>query len=560
MTMTSLAILGKLLEDSAILFVCLFLLSRLRLFRRLFQKEQYSRNDYLIIAAVFAGIAVIANYSGLRVDGSLANVRTVTIVTSGMLFGPGIGITTGLIAGLHRYAIDLGGATAMPCLLSSILAGIVAGFVGKYARRPWQWFLGILVGMLAEVVTMVLIFFLTAPHTLGIGIIRQIGWPMILSQVSIGLLIMLIQRIEDDKERVAAFQSQLALTIARETLPYFHEVTATAMERVCQIIRQHIGAAAVAMTEGDALLAYDGLDKEKHALGSVLSPDETVRAVAGKEIVLCNQYGVKRSGPFQSVIVIPLKVHTKVMGTLHIYYTCNHGITYSTQVLAEGLCQLMSTQLEVAELHALEEMAHRSERKALQAQIAPHFLFNSLHAIASLIRIQPDKARELIANLASYLRFNIELDQDCIDIQQELRQVDDFIAIEKARFGDKIHVVYDIDDVAVSIPSLSLEPLVENAIVHGILKQPSGGTVLIEVKDKGAAVQITVADTGVGMEPEIIEQLAAGKGDGHHIGLYNVDQRLRHMYGKGLTIERLQPGTRITFSVPKTGSEELCHE
>lgn len=556
-----LTILGKLLEDSAILFVCLFLLSRLRLFRSIFQKEQYSRRDYVIIAIVFAVVAIISNYSGLHVDGSLANVRTVTIVASGILFGPVIGISTGVIAGLHRYLIDINGVTAFPCLLSSILAGLVAGMAARHIRRPWQWFVGILVGMVAEVVTMGLIFVWTTPHDLGLQIIRQIGWPMVVSQVSIGLIIILIQRIEDDKERIAAFQSQLALTIARETLPYFHDINAKAMEEVCQIIRRHIGAAAVAMTEGDTLLAYDGLDKEKHALGSILSPDETVRAVTGKQIVLCNQYGVKRSGPFQSVIVIPLKVHEKVMGTLHIYYTCNHGITYSTQVLAEGLCQLMSTQMEVAELHALEEMAYRSERKALQAQIAPHFLFNSLHAIASLIRIQPDKARELIANLASYLRFNIELNQDCIGIEQELKQVDDFIAIEKARFGDKIHVVYDIDDVAVSIPSLSLEPLVENAIVHGILKQPKGGTVVISVKDKGDAVQISVADTGVGIDPDVVAQIMQGKGgDGHHIGLYNVDQRLRHMYGQGLTIERLQPGTKITFSVTMKRREDVNHE
>lgn len=553
-------LLLKLLEDSAILFVCLFLLSRLRVFRLIFQKEHYTRRDYMIIAAVFAAVAIISNYSGLKIDGSLANVRTVTIVAGGILFGPVIGISTGLIAGVHRYLIDAGGATALPCLLSSILAGSAAGLVGRTVRRPWQWGIGILVGMASELVTMVLIFFLTKPHTLGIGIIQQIGWPMVLSQVSIGLIIILIQRIEDDKERIAAFQAQLALTIARETLPYFHNVTATSMEQVCQIIRHHIGAAAVAMTERDTLMAYDGLGKEDHPLGSVLSPDETIRAVTGKQIVLCNQYGVKRSGPFQSVIVIPLKVHTKVMGTLHIYYTCNHGITYSTQVLAEGLCQLMSTQMEVAELHALEEMAYRSERKALQAQIAPHFLFNSLHAIASLIRIQPDKARELIANLASYLRFNIELNQDCIDVQQELKQVNDFVAIEKARFGDKIHVVYDIDDVAVAIPSLSLEPLVENAIVHGILKQPHGGTVAISVKQRGSMVQISVADTGVGIDPEVIEQISKGEGNGHHIGLYNVDQRLRHMYGQGLTIERLQPGTKITFSVQLKGREGANHE
>ena len=225
--------------------------------------------------------------------------------------------------------------------------------------------------------------------------------------------------------------------------------------------------------------------------------------------------------------------------------------------MAVGLSQLISTQMEVSRVKQLEEMARKAEFSALQSKINPHFLFNALNAISSLIRIQPQQARQLIANLADYLRYNLSLGDRLIDIQEELQQVRDYVAIEQARFGAKLTVDFDIDDVHVRIPSLLLQPLVENAILHGIQPRKEPGRVSIAVKRDGAKVHVCVRDTGYGVSQEVLDGVAAGTLSSRSIGLSNVNQRLKLLYGEGLRLTRLEPGTAVCFDLP-AAEEPTC--
>lgn len=238
-------------------------------------------------------------------------------------------------------------------------------------------------------------------------------------------------------------------------------------------------------------------------------------------------------------------------GSLKIYYTHAHKITYSLQAMAVGLSQIISTLMEVSRVEGIKEMANKAELKALQTSINPHFLFNALNAIISSIRIDPDKARELIVNLSGYMRYNLELTDESIDIRRELQQVQHYVEIEKARFGSRLSVLYDIDEVTVRIPSLVIQPLVENAIIHGILKGKGNGTVDISVKDHGDSVRVRIADTGAGISEETIAKVYSGSMEGNKIGLNNVHQRIKLIYGTGLTIRRLAKGTEIYFDVIK---------
>lgn len=185
-------------------------------------------------------------------------------------------------------------------------------------------------------------------------------------------------------------------------------------------------------------------------------------------------------------------------GALKIYYCHAHQITNTLKVMAVGLSQIISTQIEVSRIEHLRQMADKAEMRALQSKINPHFLFNALNAISSSIRLNPDTARQLIINLSRYLRYNLELNDELIDIRKELHQIQDYIAIEQARFGAKLTVIYDIDDdVSVRIPSLLIQPLVENAIVHGIQPCKGKGVVVIAVKDQGRSGE----DFGEGYRP-----------------------------------------------------------
>lgn len=216
--------------------------------------------------------------------------------------------------------------------------------------------------------------------------------------------------------------------------------------------------------------------------------------------------------------------------------------------------------MELSKVEEMKEMANKAELKALQTQINPHFLFNALNAIASSIRINPNKARELIINLSSYLRFNLELNSDFIDIKKELQQVRDYIEIEKARFGDKLNIIYDIDDVNIEIPSLIIQPLVENAIVHGVLKGNCNGTVKIVIKDLGANVRISIIDSGIGISPDIINMIYNDDVPKKKIGLYNVHSRIKLIYGEGLNIKRLDRGTMVEFYINKKIKEGVIYE
>jgi len=523
----------------------------LQSFREIFLKENYERKDYAIICIVFIVFAILSTYTGVNVEGSLVNVRTITIVSGGIIFGPIVGIVTGVVSGIHRYLIDINGITSIPCLISSITAGIVSGYINKKVNRNYRWIAGIGAGMLSEMITMILILILSKPHSLGIDIVSKIAIPMILGQISVGFIVLLVQSVEDDKEKIAAKQAKLALDIANKTLPYFRIINSDSLNKICNIIKEDIQADAVAITDKKYILAYVGIGEEHYNISHEIITEATKEAIKSDRIIIKNRDFEDKSATLKSAIVIPLKEKNEVIGTLKIYYRKEHKITYSLQSLAVGLSQIISTLMELSKIEQIKEMANKSEIKALQTQINPHFLFNALNAITSCIRINPDKARELTIKLASYLRYNLELNDEFIDIKKELMQVKDYVEIEKARFGNKLNIIYDIDDVDIKIPSLLIQPLVENAIVHGILKDKGAGTVSISVKKHDEKVKITIIDSGIGISEDIIERVYNDTMHENKIGLYNVHLRLKLIYGEGLIIKRLEKGTKIEFYIKR---------
>ena len=385
----------------------------------------------------------------------------------------------------------------------------------------------------------------------GVEIVSHIAYPMIAGALCIGLIIKLVQDLDDEKELIAAKQAKLALDIANKTLPFFQNIDRHSLSQVCGIIRSEISADAVAITDTRDVLAYVGVGKDYYELDEHHAiSDMTHRAVLLDQIIINNDLRQYHLSDFHSVIIIPLRENGAVSGTLKIYYRRTHSITSSLKEMAVGLSQLISTQMEVSRIEQLKEMTRKAEFTALQSKINPHFLFNALNAISSLIRIRPQQARQLIANLADYLRYNLNKGDTLIDIQEELQQVRDYVAIEQARFGDKLEVVFEVDDVHIQVPSLLLQPLVENAILHGIQPRSAPGRVTIEVKQLAGGIRVAVRDTGYGISQAVIDGVAAGRVESRSIGLMNVHQRVKLLYGDGLHLKRLEPGTEVCFYLP----------
>ncbi|HEJ1073394.1 sensor histidine kinase [Serratia ureilytica] len=543
-------------DRAALMLICLFFLTRTRLFRQLLQKEDHTPLELGIVTAIFSLFALFSTYSGINVEGSLVNVRVIAIMAGGILFGPWVGIVTGIIAGVHRYLIDIGGITSVPCLITSIIAGISAGYINLKVKKEQRWRAGIVGGMLCESLTMLLIVLWAKPTELGLDIVSQIALPMILGTVCIGLIVLLVQSVEDEKEVIAARQAKLALDIAHKTLPYFRKINSESLATICDIIRQDIRADAVAITDTHQVLAYVGVGREAYPIGREGLSRVTRESIRHGKIIIKNNLENPAAPQIHSQLVVPLWEKGEVTGALKIYYCHAHQITNTLKVMAVGLSQIISTQMEVSRIEHLRQMADKAEMRALQSKINPHFLFNALNAISSSIRLNPDTARQLIINLSRYLRYNLELNDELIDIRKELHQIQDYIAIEQARFGAKLTVIYDIDDdVSVRIPSLLIQPLVENAIVHGIQPCKGKGVVVIAVKDQGDRVKISVKDTGHGINQETIDRVARNEMPGHNIGLLNVHHRVSLLYGEGLHIRRLEPGTEIAFYISKNGGK-----
>lgn len=200
------------------------------------------------------------------------------------------------------------------------------------------------------------------------------------------------------------------------------------------------------------------------------------------------------------------------------------------------------------------EKAEINEIAFLQAQINPHFLNNTLSLISAMVTREPQKAKNMLVDLSEYLMncYQFDAEDPFTQLRDELQFVKTYVAIEKARFMERLTVQFLDENVPnVRIPRLVIQPLVENAIRHGVLKRVSGGTVTVAVVPLEHEICIRIEDDGVGISQERISQLLAGEAQGQGVGIVNVQKRLLKYYGKGLHLEsELQKGTCVSFCLP----------
>ena len=176
--------------------------------------------------------------------------------------------------------------------------------------------------------------------------------------------------------------------------------------------------------------------------------------------------------------------------------------------------------------------------------------------IAAFVRSDPDRARELLLEFADFTRYSFRQAGEFTTLADEMGNIEKYLTLERARFGDRLHIRWRIapEVLGVVVPFLSIQPLVENAVRHGLAGRPGGGTVSVTAEDAGPDCVISVEDDGVGMDPEAVGRHRAGEGPGEHVGLVNVDDRLRAAFGEdyGLIVETAQDaGTKIIVRLPK---------
>ena len=217
---------------------------------------------------------------------------------------------------------------------------------------------------------------------------------------------------------------------------------------------------------------------------------------------------------------------------------------------------VVADALERAALEAGAADAEAARLRELRAQISPHFVYNALTTIASFVRSDPSRARDLLETFAEFIRHSLAARGDYTPLADEFRSVEAYLTLARAVLGERLRVQVRVapEVLPVPIPVLALQPLVENAVQHGVERTPDGGLVQVSGEAEGDVCVIAVEDDGPGMNPEHARAVLAGTAEGAGLALVNVDRRLRAVYGPehGLVIETAPgAGTRIVLRVPR---------
>jgi two-component system sensor histidine kinase LytS len=541
-----------------LLFV--FLLSRARVFKTIMLRREIKYPEQVLLATFFGIIGILGTYNGLPVYGAIANNRAVGPIVAGLMAGPVVGLGAGLIAGCHRYM--LGGFTAGTSAVSTILEGLLAGFIHhKFRYKKDRWFSALVVAFILEVFHMGLLLLIPKPLEQAVRLVSVIGPPMIIiNSFGVAAFIAILDSVHRAQEKVEATAAQFALKIANDTLPYLRKgLNCASAQKTAGIIFGKVEElGAVAITSPDKILAFVGAGSDHHQAGNDVITSSTREVLqTGRFKLVQEKAGIGcpvAECPLSSKVVVPLKENNEVIGALVLYKLTENSITPFETELALGLGQLFSTQIEISRGQRQAHLLAQAEIRALQAQINPHFLFNALNTIVYYCRKEQETARDLLIHLGEFYRNNLSKLDKLVSLETEIKHVDSYVKIEQARFRDKLKVIYNIDPKCnCLIPPLILQPLVENAIKHGIFPKKEGGKVVITGKARGDKAYLIVEDDGVGMPPDLLEKVLQYDPKRKNIGLSNVHSRLQNIYGNsfGLKIEsKLGKGTRVTVPIP----------
>ena len=369
-----------------------------------------------------------------------------------------------------------------------------------------------------------------------------------------------------DESRYQA--TERTLQMASETFDQMREgLNTDTCQRTCALVLPETNAMAVAMTDRHQVLGYAGELADEFPPGSPIHTRETLSVLEGGEMQAFSRLHPADAAGEAVVapagIVVPLVVQGRPVGTIKFYYHETTDIDSTQVVIARGMGQLLSSQLSAFALDRQSELTAIAEVKALQAQINPHFLFNTLNTISALTRVDPDRARELLREFSAFYRQTLENSETSVPLSREIEQTERYLKFEIARFGeDRIIVRTSIEEglEGLPVPSFMVQPIVENAVRHAMRDE---GPLHIDIH---AAVQsddvlISVTDDGVGMTREAAEGLLAGSarptetagvdkrtGGGTGIALRNVADRVERFYGEGSGVDivsRPDEGTSV---------------
>jgi len=566
------------LERLGIIVMVAFVMTRIPFFRRVIDDHNVTISQRISVTLLFGFFGIIGTYTGVVIsaeagyytmglsnlaeDEAIANSRVLGVVVAGLLGGWRVGVGAGLIAGSHRFL--LGGFTGLACGVSAILAGIIAGIAHRFVKKgtnislPLTFF----IGALSETVQMAIILLVAKPYDQAFALVELIGMPMIVANgIGASVFVLIIRSVIKEEEKMAAVQSGRALNIAEHTITYMRQgLSQHSATQTCEILLREVKASAVSMTDRENILSYQGTGADYYLEGSKIKMAATKQVLETGETFIGIQKEIQdhdRLPPsIKAAMIVPLKEKEDIIGTLKFYFRSEKEITVLQKELIYGLGRLLSNQLELANVEELKKITRETEIKALQAQVSPHFLFNTINIIVSMIRTDPERARKLLLSLSNFFRQNLAgTNKAWSSLSEEVKQITSYLEIQSARFSGSLDVEWDIDPSLLSqkVPTLTMQPLVENAIKHGRTSSKEPLLIRIQIKQELDGTSVSIHDNGKGIPSERLKTLTKQPVEsetGAGIGVYNVHRRLSDMISpdSGLRISsEPQKGTTISF-------------
>ncbi|KLV47151.1 hypothetical protein SH16_00874 [Aeromonas caviae] len=548
----------SLLQQMSVSLVIAYLFSKSPLLRPL---ANYSVRlpHKVLIYVIFSCFCILGTYVGLDIDDAIANTRAVGAVLGGLLGGPLVGCLVGLTGGLHRYT--LGGFTDLACAISTTCEGLLGGLVHwrlMRAGRVNDLFaprVAFFTTFVAEIIQMVIILLVATPFDKSLLLVRTIATPMILANsCGAALFISMIRDQQRMYEKFSRVFSAKALTIANRTVGIMSQgFTPEASGKIAHIIQEETGVGAVAITDTDKILAFIGTGEDHHKPGTPITSAITLQAIAQNKVLFADgnsqpyRCSISPQCQLGSVLVIPLQGDEGVIGTIKLYEPKKRLFLKINHTLGEGIANLLSQQLLAGRLEQQQRLLVQSELKLVQAQINPHFLFNTLNTISAITRRDPGRARELLLHLSRFFRNNLKRQSGLTTLREEQEHCLSYLEIEQARFGERLTVINEIplQLAEVQLPSFTLQPLIENAIKHGICSLLGEGRLRLFARETPEAITLCVEDNAGAWQP-------SGQGDG--LGMSLVDKRLKSAFGEryGIDVQwEPEQWTRVSLTLPR---------
>ncbi|MDM5058259.1 sensor histidine kinase [Aeromonas rivipollensis] len=548
----------SLLQQMSVSLVIAYLFSKSPLLRPL---ANYSVRlpHKILIYVIFSCFCILGTYVGLDIDDAIANTRAVGAVLGGLLGGPLVGFLVGLTGGLHRYT--LGGFTDLACAISTTCEGLLGGLVHWRLMRTnrvdalFNPRIAFFTTLYAEILQMVIILLVATPSEQALQLVRTIATPMILANsCGAALFISMIRDQQRMYEKFSRVFSAKALTIANRTVGIMTQgFTPEASRKIAHIVQEETGVGAVAITDTDKILAFIGTGEDHHKPGTPITSAITLQAIAQNKVLFADgnsrpyRCSISPHCQLGSVLVIPLQGDQGVIGTIKLYEPKKRLFLKINHTLGEGIANLLSQQLLSGRLEQQQRLLVQSELKLVQAQINPHFLFNTLNTISAITRRDPERARQLLLHLSLFFRKNLKRQSGLTTLREEQEHCQSYLEIEQARFGERLTVINEIPPhlADMQLPSFTLQPLIENAIKHGICSLLEQGRIRLFAEEGPEGVTLCVEDNAGAWQP-------GPQGDG--LGMSIVDRRLKSAFGERFGIQvQCEPEqwTRVSFTLPR---------